>query len=111
MGSRNPKARFVGKAVLAVVAVAAIGGVVMLLWNAVLPALFDNANTIGYWHALGLLVLARILFGGFRGHGGHGGRGDRLRQWQWKKWQAMTPEEQENFQRRGPFGGLPRDRR
>ncbi|QHI97709.1 hypothetical protein GT347_06695 [Xylophilus rhododendri] len=103
------KKRFLGKAVLAVAAVAVLGGVVMLLWNAVAPALFSSAHPIDYLHALGLLLLCRILFGGFRG--GCGWRGGRMREWQWEKWQAMTPEERESFlQRRGPFGRPPRER-
>jgi len=32
------KARYLGKAVIVLVAAAALGGAVMLLWNAVLPA-------------------------------------------------------------------------
>lgn len=105
--------RFFGKALLAVVAVAVLGGVVMLLWNAVVPSLFSSAHPIDYLRALGLLVLSRILFGGFRGGGGGGwGGGQRMqafRQWQWEKLQAMTPEERESFQRRGPFGGKRRE--
>jgi len=98
--------RFLGKAVLALVAVGLLGGVVMLLWNAVVPGLFASAQPIDYLRALGLLVLSRILFGGFRGGGWGGGqRMQAFRQWQWEKWQAMTPEEREGFQRRGPFGG------
>lgn len=42
----------------------------MLLWNALLPAIFGIV-TITYWQALGLLVLGRLLFGGF-GRGGGG---------------------------------------
>lgn len=45
----------------------------MLLWNALLPAIFGIV-TITYWQALGLLVLGRLLFGGF-GKGGGGMRG------------------------------------
>ena len=102
--------RFFGKAVLAVVAVSLLGGVVMLLWNAVVPSLFTSAQPIGYLRALGLLVLSRILFGGFRGGGWGGGhRMQQFRQWQWEKLQAMTPEERESFQRRGPFGGKRRE--
>ena len=44
----------------------------MLLWNALLPAIFGIV-TITYWQALGLLVLGRLLFGGF-GKGGGGMR-------------------------------------
>jgi len=34
----------------------------MLLWNWLIPGLF-NVPTIGYWQAMGLLVLAKIIFG------------------------------------------------
>ena len=72
-------------------AMAALAAVVMLLWNAVMPGLFPGVPQIEYWRALGLLVLCRILFGGFRGkHGGY----DRER---WQRWHAMTPEEREQF--------------
>lgn len=63
---------------------------IMLLWNALLPSIFD-LKAIGYWQALGLLVLARILFGSF-------GRGPRTyfsrrRQWElWKKWHEEHPD-------------------
>jgi hypothetical protein len=87
------KARFVGRALLMLVAVAALGGVVMGLWNAIVPGLLSGAQVIDYPHALGLLVLCRILFGGFRGHGGwHGHRFGH-------RWHSMTPEEREQFRR------------
>ena len=40
------------------------GGVVMLLWNWLLPPLF-GWREVTFWQALGLLALCRILFGGF----------------------------------------------
>lgn len=86
------KIRCVGKAALVLVAIGALGWGVMLLWNWVMPALFVGARTIDFAHALGVLVLSRILFGGFRGHGG-GWRHKR----HWRKWEAMTPEERERF--------------
>jgi hypothetical protein len=71
-----------------------IGGeVVMHLWNWLLPALF-GVRTIDLWQALGLLVLSRILFGGWGGHGHGHGRPNRFRDDQWKK---MTPEERQKF--------------
>jgi hypothetical protein len=90
------KARYLGKAVFALVALAVLGGLVMLLWNAVLPVVFAGAHSIDYLHALGLLILSRILFGGFRGHGGWHGRRH------WARWQAMTPEERERFRQAMP---------
>ena len=44
------------------------GEVVMHLWNWLLPELF-GWHQVTFWEALGLLVLCRILFGGFGGHG------------------------------------------
>jgi hypothetical protein len=67
--------------------------VVMRLWNWLVPAVF-GWHVINYWQALGLLVLSKILFGGFRG-GPH-------RHWRWRgrmmeRWEQMTPEEREKF--------------
>ncbi len=91
------KARFFGIAVLVLAAAAILGAVVMVLWNAVVPGLFTGGHPIDYLHALGLLVLSRILFGGFRGRGGWHGRRHLAR------WQAMTAEEREKFMRCGPW--------
>src|SRR5450432_3648833 len=72
------------------------GGVVMLLWNWLAPALF-GMRLITFWQALGLLALCRILFGGFGLGGCHrsnsrgmmGRMGDRCK--------SMTPEERERI--------------
>ena len=82
-------AGFIG---LAILGVFVIGGVVMLLWNALLPALF-HFPIISFWQALGLLVLAKILFGGFRGGGPRGAWRNKMNQ----KWMNMSPEEREKF--------------
>jgi hypothetical protein len=96
------KAMFVGRLALGLVAIAALGGVVMALWNAVIPGLLAGAQAIDDPHALGLLLLCRILFGGFRGYGGwrrgwHGHRFGHRRCG--PDWHAMTPEEREQFRR------------
>lgn len=54
-------------AVLAIVGIAALSYVVMLLWNNVVTSLADGIHAIDYCHAVGLLILSKILFGGFRG--------------------------------------------
>lgn len=45
-------------------ALLALSGVVMWLWNAILPEV-AGLRPLTYWQATGLLVLCRILFGGF----------------------------------------------
>jgi hypothetical protein len=81
-------------ALLASFAVAAVSLIVMSLWNAVMPGLFA-VRTISFWQALGLLVLSKILFGGFRPNSGGGPRWRRRLQ---DRWEQMTPEEREKFQ-------------
>ena len=51
------KAKFFILPLFFLVAVAAMGVIVMLLWNAVVPGLFGTALPLDYRHALGLLVL------------------------------------------------------
>lgn len=68
------------------------GEVVMHLWNWLLPAIF-GWRMITFWQALGLLVLCRILFGGFGGHGS----GRRRHRCDSRRWQQMTPEERARF--------------
>jgi hypothetical protein len=88
----NHRIRCAGKVLLVVAGIGVLGWAVMVLWNWVMPALFVGARTVDFAHALGLLVLSRILFGGFRGHGRW--RERRI----WRKWESMTPEEREHFQ-------------
>lgn len=38
--------------------------VVMLLWNAVLVAIFPSVPTISFWVAWGMLILCNLLFKG-----------------------------------------------
>jgi hypothetical protein len=76
--------------VLGIGAVALFGWIVMSLWNAALvPA--TGAAVISFWQAMGLLVLSRILVGGFGGGGKS--RGSHMR----NKWAQMTPQEKEQF--------------
>jgi hypothetical protein len=71
-----------------------IGGeVVMHLWNWLLPSLF-GWRQVDFWQALGLLVLCRILFGGF---GGHGHDRSSSRRHGNPCWERMTPEEREKL--------------
>jgi hypothetical protein len=62
-----------------------LGGIVVQwLWNWLAPDIFA-LRRITFWEALGLLVLCRILFGGFGfGGGHHRSSNERSREW-WKK--------------------------
>jgi len=90
---RNWMRRGLKFALIALLAAAAFSLVTMSLWNWLMPALF-GLRAIGFWQALGLLVLSRILLGGFRGRPGQGmhWRG-RMRE----RWEQMTPQEREKF--------------
>jgi len=84
--------------------VAVFSLIVMSLWDWLMPALF-GWRLISYWQAMGILILSKILLGGFRGRPG--------RHWYWRhrmmeRWEQMTPEEREKFRegiraRCGPF--------
>ena len=76
------------------IAIFAFGFVVMSLWNYTLPAVL-NVSPITFWQALGILLLSKILFGGFRGGWG-GGRQQRKKEME-RKLSNMTPEEKEKF--------------
>jgi|APTNR8051073442_1049403.scaffolds.fasta_scaffold56921_2 hypothetical protein len=89
--------RFVLKKVAAVIllaplAFALIGYVVMALWNWLMPEIF-GLQLITFWQALGLLLLSKLLFGSIRMKWGGNGFKENLQQ----KIDCMTPEERENF--------------
>ena len=77
----------------ATIAALLFGFVVMHLWNWLMPPVF-GLHALSFWQALGLLVLARLLFGGF--HRGPWG-GGRWRRRMMERWESMTPEEREKF--------------
>ena len=85
--------------------VTVFGFVVMHLWNWLMPALF-GWHLINFRQAVGILVLSKVLFGGFRGHPG---RYMHWRRRMMERWEQMTPEEREKFRqgmrgRCGRFG-------
>lgn len=97
---RRHPARLAAFVVLLLGGLLVAGWVVMMLWNAVLvPAL--GARPLGFWQALGLLLLCRLLVGnwGPRRHGGPwrppGPRGPAatLRD----RWDHMSPEQRERL--------------
>ena len=86
-------------AILVPIAIAAgvfvFGSVVMLLWNSLLPAIL-GVKAITFWQALGILVLSKILFGGFMHGCGHNKFHGHMHHWH-GKWMNMSPEEREKM--------------
>jgi hypothetical protein len=75
------------------------GWVTMWLWNWLVPALF-NGPVIHFWQALGLLVLSKILLGGFGGGGWKGKGAMHWKQHYYNKLSTMSPEDRERFKAR-----------
>ncbi len=89
------KIRIIKMGVFAIMALAAIGALVMWLWNWLVPSLFSGP-VISYIQALGLLLLSRILLRGF-GHGHQGMCGGSKFGQMKEKWNTMSPEEREKL--------------
>ena len=77
--------RKVSLLVFSIVMFVVVGVGVMYLWNWLIPAIF-GLRTITYFQAVGLLILSRVLFGGFPGRHGRPPR-----------WAGMSPEEGARF--------------
>jgi hypothetical protein len=84
--------RVAGIILIAAVAITVVSAITMLLWNALLPSLF-HFPVITWPQALGLLVLSKLLFGGFRGGGPKQQWKNKMKQ----RWMNMQPEEREKF--------------
>jgi hypothetical protein len=73
-GEKRGAGFWIKRAIFIPLAIAAgvtlFGFVVMHLWNWLMPALF-GLGMITFWQALGILILSKILFGGFKGCPGH----------------------------------------
>lgn len=71
----------------------------MLLWNNLAAVIF-GLPVLSFFQALGLMILGRLLTGGFGPRGGRGGfgrmRGHHMRE----RWQKMSPEQREQFSQR-----------
>lgn len=86
---------------MAALLVLVLGYFVMLLWNGVLTYA-TAARPISYWQSVGMLVLARILVGGFHGRGNkHKSGGGLYGHRTWREydrwWQEVGKQSFENF--------------
>ncbi|SDM15694.1 hypothetical protein [Kriegella aquimaris] len=76
-------------AIIAVIIFALLLGYgIMWLWNWLIPDLF-GLTTINYWQAVGILVLAKILFGGLGNHNPGKSKG--------KKGRRCIPQKQDSL--------------
>jgi len=75
---------------------AGMGGIIVLLWNALIPSIF-GLSAINFWQAVGLFILCRILFGSFDSRWlftwNNGYHKNPIRE----KWERMSNEEREKF--------------
>lgn len=83
--------------IIPIILVFGLTAIVMWLWNATLVGTVSGISAISYWQAMGLLVLSKILFGGFPGKGRPGG-GRHCRKGPWREGtEQLSPEEKEQF--------------
>ncbi|HXB22004.1 MAG TPA: hypothetical protein VNV88_11515 [Candidatus Solibacter sp.] len=92
---RNWIVRALRMALFIVVACAVLGFIVMHLWNWLMPEI-SGWHAISFWQALGLLLLSKLLFGGFRGGWGHS---RHWRKGMRERWEQMTPEQREELRK------------
>ncbi|MEI7491154.1 MAG: hypothetical protein WCK92_07145 [Bacteroidota bacterium] len=80
-GGRRPRAGWIVLGVLGFTALLFLfAAAIMWLWNGLMPVIF-HLGVITYWQAIGLAVLARLLFGNMHHGARHGGRRQRFGPW------------------------------
>ncbi|MGB0432210.1 MAG: hypothetical protein ACPGLV_17170 [Bacteroidia bacterium] len=70
--------------------------VTMSLWNWLMPMIF-GLMVLNFWQTLGLLLLSKILFGGFPGRRGGGHKKHHWKHRMKAKWENMSSEEKAAF--------------
>ena len=94
------KGKWILKCLLAgVLILLLLGLVTMFLWNWLIPAIF-NGPEIQFLEALGLLLFAKILFGGWGGRRWRNGGGPPWKRAYYQKLSSMSAEERERFKSR-----------
>ncbi|MCD4834450.1 MAG: hypothetical protein K8R31_11685 [Bacteroidales bacterium] len=87
--------RFFGFIILGAMAAAGFafvfGYFVMLLWNWLMPTLF-GLITITFWQAAGIVLLARLIFGGFK-HGPEHPKGEFHKKKFFDHWREKSRKE------------------
>lgn len=116
MNTQHKKGKFL-IAVLVIAGLFLLPYIVMLLWNGILPEVI-GVKTITYWQAVGIFILCKLLFGGFKGGGNHHHKKHQMMKKHFKnccnnndnkssmkealrdKFMNMSDEERENFRQK-----------
>jgi hypothetical protein len=99
---KKTKAKFIAKwIVAAILFILLFGLMTMFLWNWLIPSIF-NGPKVNFIQALGLLLLAKMLFSswGPRRRFGDGGGGPSWKHRYFDKLSSMSAEERERFKSR-----------
>ena len=98
-GYKYNRRRKFGFFIMAIVFAVAIGFVIMLLWNWLMPALF-GLSTITYWQAVGLLILSKILFGSGWSKKSHPRHSHYWKKRFMNRWDNMCEEDRDKIKER-----------
>lgn len=116
MNTQHKKGKFL-IALLFIAGLFLLPYIVMLLWNGILPEII-GVKTITYWQAVGIFILCKLLFGGFKGGGNHHHKKHQMMKKHFKnccnnndnkssmkealrdKFMNMSDEERENFRQK-----------
>ncbi|MFT3919011.1 hypothetical protein [Cloacibacterium sp.] len=116
MNTQHKKGKFL-IALLFISALFLLPYIVMLLWNGILPEIIGVKN-ITYWQAVGIFILCKLLFGGFKRGGNHHHKKHQMMKKHFKnccnnndnkssmkealrdKFMNMSDEERENFRQK-----------
>lgn len=93
------KRKKIGFVLFILVAIFLLPYIVMLLWNALFPAII-GVKTITYLQAAGIFVLSKILFGGFRFGGNYHRKSAMMNSGFKEKLMNMTDEEKTAFKQK-----------
>lgn len=83
--------------VVFIVIAGALSWLIMFLWNNILTEV-TGVKPLTFWMAAGILLLSKILFGGFRRHKAPW-KYSRRKEWR-SKWMEMTNEERQEAKSR-----------
>ncbi len=96
--------RIAGMVVLGVIAAAlfglAFGWLVMILWNWLMPTIF-HLGQLTYWQSFGIVILAKLIFGGIGGPrgGSYRSRGAKGNPWGGNPWEGKHGRDDWRFYR------------